>query len=148
MKFEVYFETQRWKNKLEVLGKPESSFPKFINLVYWFIGGIPVAYPPFPKPKPLAFEEWFYSPLFDMAHMRSLLVRHLNVECYFLGASGMCLLCTQRFPWKTHRKWVDLRENLQEKLGFLYSKMSGVPIDFPLNQVWKDWENLTLQWNT
>lgn len=29
--------------------------------------------------------EWFYSPLFDMAHMRSLLVRHLNVECYFLG---------------------------------------------------------------
>ena len=31
-------------------------------------------------------QEWFYSPLFDMAHMRSLLVRHLNVECHFLGA--------------------------------------------------------------
>ena len=30
-------------------------------------------------------EEWFYSPLFDMAHMRSLLVRHLCVECHFLG---------------------------------------------------------------
>ncbi|CAK9052516.1 Uncharacterized protein (Fragment), partial [Durusdinium trenchii] len=29
--------------------------------------------------------EWFYSPLFDMAHMRSLLVRHLSVECHFLG---------------------------------------------------------------
>jgi len=29
--------------------------------------------------------EWFYSPLFDMAHMRSLLVRHLCVECHFLG---------------------------------------------------------------
>lgn len=33
-------------------------------------------------------EEWFYSPLFDMAHMRSLLVRHLSVECHFLGAEG------------------------------------------------------------
>ncbi|CAE7026274.1 unnamed protein product, partial [Symbiodinium sp. KB8] len=27
--------------------------------------------------------EWFYSPLFDVTHMRTLLVRHLEVECRF-----------------------------------------------------------------
>jgi len=29
--------------------------------------------------------EWFYSPLFDVTHMRTLLVRHLEVECRFEG---------------------------------------------------------------
>ena len=33
----------------------------------------------------LELQEWFYSPLFDVTHMRTLLVHHLEVECSFLG---------------------------------------------------------------